>query len=333
MDQPRAKILSTGMHMPKRVMTNFDLSELVDTTDEWIFERTGIKERRISNPDGGEYPSDLGTEAARQAIERAKMEPNDIDMIIFATLTPDYKMPSTACVVQRKLGITNNCCAVDIAAACSGFVYGLNMADSLIKTKMAKNILVIGAEMLSREIDWSDRAACILFGDGAGAAVVSKTDKGEESQILSSHWGSDSSGLEFLHQQVGGSVEPITSDHLANNSHFISMKGKEMFKVATRTLADCAKIALDKANMTLEQVDWIVPHQANIRIIETTAKLLGASMDKMIINIDKYGNTSAGTIPIALNEAIQDGRIQRGNIVLLDAFGAGLTFGSTLIRY
>lgn len=329
----KTKIKGTGIYLPERVMTNFDLEKMVDTNDQWIYERTGIKARRICNPEGGEFPADMAERAAWQALEAAKLEPNDIDMIIFASVTPDYKLPNSASVLQQKLGMTNKCTAFDIATACSGFVYGVNMADSFVKTGMAKNVLVVGSEMLSREVDWTDRSICILFGDGCGVAIVGESEEGESSEILATHLGADGKGKEFFDQPIGGSVHPIEAHHLKDGSHFMRMKGGEMFKVATRTLADNARVVLEKAGLGLEDVDWVVPHQANIRIIETTAKLLGIPMEKVIVNIENYGNTSAATVPIAFHEAIFDGRIKRGDIVLFDAFGAGLTFGATLLRY
>lgn len=327
------KILGTGAYLPKKVMTNNDLSKIVETNHEWIFERTGIAERRICSTDGGEWPTDMAEKATLQALGSAKLEPNDIDMIIFASVTPDMKLPNSASILQTKLGITNRCTCLDIAVACSGFVYGVNMADSFIKTGMAKKVLVVGSEMLSREVNWSDRSICILFGDGCGVAIVGETPENDNSEIHATHLGSDGSGKEFFHQKIGGAVEPITTTHLKEQSHFMTMKGREMFKVATRTLAENAKIVCEKSGIKLEDVDWLVPHQANIRIIETTGKLLGFPKEKVIVNIQKYGNTSAATIPIAFHEAINEGKIKRGDKVLLDAFGAGLTFGSTLLTY
>lgn len=329
----QTKILGTGICLPEKVMTNFDLEKIVDTNDEWIFERTGIKARHICSTEGGEWPTDLAEKAAWRALEAAALVPDDIDMIIFATVTPDVKLPNSASILQQKLGITNKCAAMDIAVACSGFVYGANMADSFIKTGMAKKVLVVGSEMLSREIDWTDRTICILFGDGCGCAIFGSAEEGEQSEILATHLGTDGSGAEFFDQPIGGAVTPLQAKHIAEGNHFMRMKGREMFKVATRTLADNAQVVLDKAGLKLEDVDWVVPHQANIRIIETTARLIGVPMEKVIVNIEKYGNTSAATVPIAFHEAIKDGRIKRGDIVLFDAFGAGLTFGATLLRY
>ena len=328
-----AKILSTGIFVPPKIVTNKDLEKLVETSDEWIYERAGIKARRVCSTEGGEFPSDMACEASKQALDSAGLKPNDIDMIIFASVTPDVKLPNTACLLQQKLEITNRCIAFDIAAACSGYVYGVNMADSFIRTNLIKNALVVGSEMLSREIDWTDRNTCILFGDGCGVGIIARAEENDSSQIIATYLGSDGSGKEFFDCPVGGAVEPITTKHLKEGTHRMRMKGREMFKIATRTLAESAQTVLKKAGMSLSDVDWVVPHQANSRIIETTAKILGIPMEKVIMNIEHYGNTSAATVPIAFHEAASDGRIKRGDIVLLDAFGAGLTFGSTLLRY
>jgi 3-oxoacyl-[acyl-carrier-protein] synthase-3 len=327
------KVLGTGMYAPKKIVTNKDLESIVETSDEWIFTRTGIRERRICSTEGGEWPTDMAYHATLDALKAANLQPNDIDFIIFGSVTPDVKLPNSACILQVKLGITNNCACLDISVACSGFVYGTNLANSMIKTGLAKTVLVVGSEMLSREVNWKDRNSCILFGDGCGVAIYGRAEEGSESKILSSVLSSDGTGGEFFDQPVGGAVTPITNAHIEEGTHFMQMKGKEMFKVATRTLAENGKKCLEMAGISLDQVDWVVPHQANIRIIETTASLLGVSMDKMIVNIDKYGNTSAATVPIAFHEAVADGRIKRGDIVLFDAFGAGLTAGATLLKY
>ncbi len=334
----KAKILGTGMYVPKKVVTNTDLESIVQTSHQWILERTGISERRICSTEGGEFPTDMAYHATQMALNNAGLQPNDIDLIIFASVTPDVKLPNSACILQVKLGMTNNCACLDISVACSGFVYGINMANSFIKTGLFKNVLVVGSEMLSREVNWKDRNTCILFGDGCGVAIIGRNtdtqNSGElPSEILSSILNSDGTGGEFFDQPIGGSVTPITAKHLEEETHFMQMKGKEMFKVATRTLAENGKKVLDMANIKAEELNWIVPHQANIRIIETTANLLGVSMEKMIVNIEKYGNTSAATIPMAFHEAITDGRIKRGDLVLFDAFGAGLTAGATLLRF
>jgi 3-oxoacyl-[acyl-carrier-protein] synthase-3 len=327
------KILGTGMYAPKKIVTNTDLEKIVETSDQWIFERTGIRERHICSTSGGEFPTDMALAATKDALKAANLQPNDIDFIIFASVTPDVKLPNSACILQVKLGITNNCACLDISVACSGFVYGLNLANSMIKTGLAKTVLVVGSEMLSRVVNWKDRNTCILFGDGCGVAIVGHAEEGSESKVLASILNSDGTGGEFFSQPIGGAVTPITADHIINDEHYMQMKGKEMFKVATRTLAENGRKCLEMAGMELSEVDWVVPHQANIRIIEATANNLGVSMDKMIINIHKYGNTSAATCPMAFHEAVMEGKIKRGDIVLFDAFGAGLTAGAALIRY
>lgn len=329
----RSRIKGTGIYLPKNEVTNFDLEKTLDTNDQWIFERTGIKARRICSTEGGEWPSDMAYHATLQALETANLKPDDIDMIMFASVTPDFKLPNTATVLQTKLGMKNNCACIDLAAACSGFVYGVNMAHGLIKTGAMKNILVVGSEMLSRELNWKDRSICILFGDGCGVAIVGRGEDDQDSDILGSCLTADGTGAEFFDQPIGGAVFPIEPHHIAEGSHFMQMKGKEMFKVATRTLAQNARTVIEQAGLTLDDVDWLVPHQANVRIIETTGKLLGIAPEKVIINIEKYGNTSAATVPIAFHEAVTDGRIKRGDLVLFDAFGAGLTAGATLLRY
>lgn len=329
----KSKILSTGIYLPKKVLTNLDLEKMVDTSDEWIFERTGIRERRICSTEGGEFPTDMALKATKDALKAAKLEADDIDMIIFSSVTPDCKLPNSASILQTKLGMTNKCACLDIAVACSGFVYGMGMADSFIKTGLAKRVLVVGSEMLSREVDWTDRRMCILFGDGCGVAILGQAEEGETSQVLSSYLSADGSGREFFDQPIGGAVTPLTAQHLEESSHFMRMKGGEMFKVATRTLAANAKKVIEQAGLTLKDIDWLVPHQANVRIIETTGKLLGINPDHVIITIEKYGNNSAATIPIAFHEAVTEGKIKRGDLVLFDAFGAGLTSGAVLFRY
>lgn len=329
----KAKILGTGIYLPKKILHNKDLEKMVETNDEWIFERTGIRERRICSTEGGEWPSDMAFHASTDALKEAGLKPNDIDLIIFASVTPDAKLPNSSSILQTKLGITNKCACLDIAVACSGFVYGVNLANALIQTGANKNVLVVGSEMLSREVNWEDRNICILFGDGCGVAVVGRSEDGDSSEIISTYLGADGTGAEFFDQPIGGAVQPIEKEHIDERTHFMRMKGREMFKVATRTLADNARKVLDSSDLTLDDVDWLVPHQANIRIIETTGKLLGIAPEKVIINIEKYGNTSAATVPIAFHEAIKEGKIKRGDIVLFDAFGAGLTTGATLLRY
>jgi 3-oxoacyl-[acyl-carrier-protein] synthase-3 len=329
----QTKILGTGIYLPKKVLRNSDLEKMVETNDQWIFERTGIRERRIASTEGGEWPADMAYMASLQALKTAELKPDDIDLIVFASVTPDYKLPNSASVLQTKLGITNKCAAMDIAVACSGFVYGLCIADAMIKTGAIKNALVIGSEMLSREVNWKDRASCILFGDGCGVAVVGRAPQGDTSSILASTLGADGSGRDFFDQPIGGSVQPINETHLKEGSHFMQMRGREMFKVATRTLADSARKVCEMAKIDLQDINWLVPHQANVRIIETTGALLGIDPNKVIVNIEKFGNTSAATIPMAFHQSIESGKIKRGDLVLFDTFGAGLTFGAALIRY
>ena len=329
----KSKIKSTGIYLPKKVLTNRDLEKTLDTDDKWIFDRTGIRARHISSTEGGEFPTDMGQYAAQDALKEMGLEANDIHAIIFATVTPDVKIASSACILQKKLGITNKCMAFDISAACSGFVYAMALADSFIKLGTADNILIVGSEMISSEIDWRDRNTAILFGDGCGVCVMGKNDDNTDSEILSTHLGADGSGADFFVQPVGGSASPITKEHLERPNTSVVMDGKKMFKIATRTLAENAHMVVKQAGLTLEDVSWLVPHQANARIIETAGKLAGIPQEKVIVNIEKYANTSSATVPIAFHEAVQDGRIQRGDIVLLNAFGAGLTNGAILLRY
>ncbi|MCY4523138.1 MAG: ketoacyl-ACP synthase III [Halobacteriovoraceae bacterium] len=329
----QSKILGTGMYVPKKVVTNFDLEKTLNTSDKWIYERTGIKQRHISSSEGGEYPSDMALHATQDALAMAGLKPNDIDIILFATLTPDYRVPNTASILQTKLGITNQCACLDMNAACTGFVYGHYLAHSMIQTGMAKNVLLLGGELLSQEVDWQERTVSILCGDGCGAAVIGPAREGDESQFLGGYLGADGTGREFFLHETGGSARPITEEILRKRQNFMTMRGKELFKVATRTLANNARKVLEKTKVRVEEIDWMVPHQANLRIIEKAGDLLNFPREKIIINVEKYGNTSAGTVPIALHEAIGDGRIKRGDLVLLNAFGAGLTFGANLIRF
>ncbi len=332
--QIKTKIKGTGHYVPKKIVTNTDLEKIVDTNDEWIYERTGIKSRHICSTDGGEWPTDMAYHASIEALKNAEMEPNDIDLILFATLTPDVKLPNSASILQTKLGITNHCGCLDIAAACSGFVYGLNMANAMVKTGAVKNVLVVASEMLSREVNWKDRNSCILFGDACAVAIVGEnTNPEDRSDILATLLGADGTGREYFDQPIGGAIHPITQENLEKGDYFMQMHGREMFKVATRTLAENARKIMEKAGLDYTDINWLIPHQANVRIIQTTAKLLDINLDKVIINIENYGNTSAATIPLAFHEAIQDGKIKRGDIILFDTFGAGLTTGATLFRY
>lgn len=320
------------MYLPREVRTNADLRETLGIDDDWILERTGIRERRVCSLEGGEWPSDMACHAARDALGAAGLGPDDLDMILLATVTPDQRLPSTACIVQRKLGAANRCAALDIVAACSGFVYGVAIADSLIKTGLAGNVLVVGSELLTQEIDQGDRNTCVLFGDGCGACVLGRGGDGD-GDVLASHLNAEGAGAGLIAIPAGGAVQPITREVLDAGGQYMTMQGREMFKAATRTLAETARAVLEKAGVGVGDVDWVVPHQANRRILEATERLLGLPPGRMVVNIDRYGNTSSATVPIALHEAVSDGRIKRGDLVLLVAFGAGLTGGAALLRY
>ena len=322
------QITGTGSAAPEKVLTNLDLEKMVDTSDEWITERTGIKERRIA--DDGTAASDLALEASRKAMEEAGVAADEIDLILLGTVTPDFLLPSAACILQDKLG-AKNAGIMDIVAACSGFIYGLSIAQAYIASGKYKNILVIGVEVLSKITDWTDRDTCVLFGDGAGAAVVQATnsDKG----IVSTYISGDGSLASLLHIPVGGSKTPLTPENIHQRYHFIQMKGSEVFKSAVRSMGDAAQKVIDMGGISSEDVDLLIPHQANIRIIEATAKRIKLPMDKVYVNIHRYGNTSAASIPIALDEARKNGRIKNGSKVVLVAFGAGFTWGSALIKF
>ena len=328
-----SKITGTGSGFPKTCVTNDELSKKVETSHQWILERTGIRERRISQPgDPSEFNSSLGFIAATQALEMAGKTPADIDQIIYATCTPDTIIPSTACWLQSKLGATR-AWAMDINAACSGFVYGIATADQFIRSGQVKTSLVIGADILSAFTNWSDRTSCVLFGDGAGAAVLEQCTAETPQRILSSHLRSDGTLWELFHIPSGGSNLETTPEVYAQGLNKMQMKGKEIFKNAVRTLTDFAVEALETNGLKTEDLDWFVPHQANLRIIEAVAKRLNFPMERILINIDRFGNTSSATVPTALDEAVREGKIKSGQTVLLDAFGAGLTYGSVLLRW
>jgi len=324
----RSRITSTGSYLPERVLTNFDLEKMVDTSDEWITERTGIKERRIANEN--QAASDLAYEASKLALERAALAVEDIDLLIAATVTGDMPFPSTACVLQDKLG-AKKAAAFDINAACSGFLYGLYVADGLIRSGMHKRVLVVGTEVLSKITDWEDRTTCILFGDGAGAAILEPTEEGRG--IISMCINSDGSMWDLLHLPGGGSKNPASRDSIEKRLHYIKMKGNETFKSAVRTLEDLVVTILKENKLEPSQLSLLIPHQANLRIIQATANRLGIPMDKVIVNLDRYGNTSAASIPIALDEALRTGRIRDGDYILLEAFGGGFTWASALIKW
>lgn len=321
----RSVVSGTGSYLPDNIVTNSDLAEKVDTTDEWIIERTGIKRRHIASED--HVTSDLAVNAAKAALESANLETNDIDLIIVATSTADQTFPSTATTVQRKLGISHGA-AFDIQAVCSGFVYALTTADNFVKAGQAKHVLVIGAEIFSRILDWEDRATCVLFGDGAGAVVLSAKDGAGDNNdrgILASRLHSDGRYNDLLYVD-GGVSSTGTVGHLR-------MKGKEVFRHAVVNLASVVGEVLSDCNMASEEIDWIVPHQANKRILDGTARKLKVSPDKVVVTVDKHANTSAASIPLALDEAVRDGRITRNQIVILEAMGGGFTWGACLLRW
>jgi 3-oxoacyl-[acyl-carrier-protein] synthase III len=324
----RSRIISTGSYLPEKILTNYDLEKMVDTSDEWIIERTGIKERRIA--DEGQTASDLAYEASKNALKKAGLKAEDIDLIIVATVTGDMPFPSTACFLQGKLNAVN-AAGFDVNAACSGFLYGLYIADGFIKSGMHKKVLVVGTEVLSKITDWEDRATCVLFGDGAGAVIVGPTD--EDRGIISTHIKSDGGMWDFIHVPGGGSKNPASVESLEQRLHYIKMKGNETFKVAVRTLEELGIKTLEENNLDSEKLSLLVPHQANLRIIQATAGRLKLPIDKVFINLDKYGNTSAASIPIALDEAVTSGRVNAGDYVLLEAFGGGLTWASALIKW
>jgi len=321
---PNSKITGTGGYLPDEVLTNADLEKMVDTTDEWIFTRTGIRERHIA--DDGQAVSDLALQASLKAIDAAGIDKNDIDLIIVATTTPDRIFPSTACLLQDKLDLHGSA-AFDVQAVCSGFVYALGIADRFIRTGGAKCALVVGAETLSRIIDWKDRSTCVLFGDGAGAVIVQAS---EDPGIISSHLHADGQYKELL--TVPSGISQGFEDVMRGEA-YMQMQGNEVFKVAVNTLGRIVDETLEANNMQKSDIDWLVPHQANIRIIGATAKKLNMSMDQVVVTVDRHGNTSAASIPLAFDEAVRDGRIQRGQTVLMEAFGGGFTWGSVLLTY
>ena len=321
-------ISGIGSFLPEKVVTNEDLSKIVDTSNEWIVERTGIRERRIVNDDIS--TSDIATIAAKRALEDGGILPEDIDLIIVATVTSDMAFPSTACIVQKNIKAVN-AAAFDISAGCSGFVYGLNLGYSLIKAGIYSKVLVIGAETLSKIVNWKDRSTCILFGDGAGACVLEACEDGYG--ILSTDLGSDGNGGDLLALPAGGSKLPASLETVLKDLHTIKMDGREVFKFAVRVIEKSANIAVEKTGLGLEDIDFFIPHQANIRIIQSAMKKLNLQSQKVYVNLDKYGNTSSASIPVALDEAYRKGLIKRGDVVLLVAFGAGLTWGSTVLRW
>jgi 3-oxoacyl-[acyl-carrier-protein] synthase-3 len=324
-----ARILGTGSYVPPKVVTNEDIEKLVDTSDEWIVSRTGIKERHIV--DGDTASSDMAFEAAKQALDDAGLAASDMDQILVATVTPDRLFPSTACTLQEKLGVQGNS-ATDIGAACSGFVYGLAMAGGMISSGVLDRVLLVGVETLSKLVNWRDRGTCVLFGDGAGAAVLGPAEE-DGAGILSVKMQSDGSAGSLLELPAGGSRLPSSHETVERGLHYIKMQGNEVFKYAVRAMEEMALVALSKAGKDVSEVDLLIPHQANLRIIHATAKRLGIPMEKVFVNVNRYGNTSAASIPLALDEAVKEGRVKDGDLVELVTFGAGFTWGAAVIRW
>lgn len=321
-------IIGLGTYVPENVMTNFDFEKIIDTSDEWIRTRTGIEERRFASAD--QATSDLGAEASKKALEKAELSAEDIDMIILATTTPDYPIQSTACVVQELIGAVN-AAAVDINAACSGFVYALTMAKGLIASGMNKRILVIGAEVLSKCVDMQDRNTCVLFGDGAAAAVVAEVEEGYG--MLSQFLGAEPDVKGALRTPAGGTRKPLSQEVLDERSNFLQMKGQDVFKFAVKALPKATLEALEGANLKAENIDMVFPHQANVRIIEAASKRLEIPMDKFYLNLNKLGNTSSASIGLALGEALDKGLVKKGDTIALTGFGAGLTYASMIIKW
>lgn len=320
-----SRIAGTGSYLPERVMTNKDFESIVDTTDEWIRERTGIKRRHIAADD--QQASDLGLEAARRAMQMAGIDEKDLDLIIVATSTPDKVFPSTACIVQRRLGVSGFP-AFDVNAACSGFIYALDVADRFVRTGGARCALVIGTEIYSRILDWTDRTTCVLFGDGAGAVVLTAS---EQPGILSTHIHSDGKHEEMLH--VPNERDSAEEDDDRHSGPYIRMKGNEVFRAAVGVLGSIANETLSVNDVDPHDIAWLIPHQANLRIIAATAKKLDLPLERVVVTVDEHANTSSASIPLALDVAVRDGRIQRGELLLLEAFGAGFTWGSALVRF
>jgi len=326
MNKFNVKILATGSYVPEKILTNSDLEKMVDTSDQWITERTGIKERRII--DKSQNLSDLAFEASKKAIEKSKISINDIDIIIVATVSGDMPFPATACILQKKLGI--NAVAFDISAACSGFMYGLSVAKSFIESGTYKTVLLVGGEVLTRITDWTDRNTCVLFGDGAGAMVLQASET--ENNVLSLHLGADGNYTNLLNIPAGGTAMPTTHETVDNKLQFIKMSGKEVFKIAVVKMAEAARKALELSGKKDEDIALYIPHQANLRIIEAVGKKLGVAKEKIYVNVHKYGNMSAATTIIALDEAINSGAAKKGDIITVMAFGGGLTWGAAVLK-
>lgn len=324
----RTVVLGTGSFAPEKILTNHHLEKMVDTSDDWIKERTGISERHIA--ESGVATSDLAVEAAKRAMEAAGTSVSELDLILVATVTPDTFFPATSCIVQDKLG-AKGAVAFDISAACSGFIFAISTADAFIRSGVYKRVLVIGAETLSKITDWTDRNTCVLFGDGAGAVVLGPGE--DDRGVLSTHLHTDGSMGDLLFMPGGGSKYPASCWSVGQRLHFIKMRGNETFKIAVRALEDVVMEAINHNGIKPSDIDVLVPHQANLRIIQATAKRLKMPMEKVVVTIDRYGNTSAASVPMALDEAVRDGRIKKGSLVMLEAFGGGLSWASALIRW
>ncbi len=322
------EVIALGSHLPDRVLSNFDLERMVDTSDEWIFPRTGIRQRRLVAED--EATSDLAIEAARQALERSELAPTDLDVILVATCTPDHLFPATACMVQAALGATN-AMAFDLEAACSGFAYGFSVTAGMIAAGLAEHVMVIGAEALSRFTDYQDRGSCILFGDGAGAAILGPSAEGGE--LLYTEMGADGSDPEVLIIPAGGSRRPPSPEALNQRKHYMQLQGREVFKRAVNKMIELLRRIPEQTGVELSEISMVIPHQSNVRIINSALERAGMELDKAYLNIERVGNTSAASIPLAMDEAVQRGELERGDLVLLLAFGGGLTWASTLLRY
>ena len=323
-------ILGTGSYAPDRILSNAELAKTVDTSDEWIHTRCGIRERRIAAP--GEATSDMGVQAARRALDDAGLKPADIDLLIVATITPDMPMPATACIIQQKLQVPTTAACFDLNAACTGFLYALDTACAMLSSGRYRHALVIGVEKLSTLVDWKDRTTCVLFGDGAGAVVVGKSPVSGQG-LIGTKLGALGDSVDLLCIPGGGSNAPATAASIAAGEHFLKMKGKEVFKLAVRVMDEAARDILEQHHLRADQISLVIPHQANLRIIEALSEYLELPMERFFVNVDRYGNTSAASIPLALDEARRTGRIKSGDLTLLVAFGAGLTYGSALIRW
>lgn len=325
----KVKIVGTGSYLPAKVLSNFDLEKMVETSDEWITTRTGIKERRVASD--GEATSDLAYRAAKKAIASAKIETREIDLIITTTVTPDMLFPSTACILQEKLG-ANRAFAFDLNAACSGFIYGLSVADAYLKNGVCQTALVVAAEIISRFVDWQDRSTCVLFGDGAGAAVLKTQDEGK-SDLLSFYLASEGKYANLLKIPAGGSKMPASTETVKERLHYIKMSGNEVFKIAVRSMIEATEKALEKCGLSCKDLKLLIPHQANLRIIDAIVKRLSLPDEKIFLNVHKYGNMSAATTAVGLDEAVKEGKIQPGDLIELVAFGAGFTSAACVIRW